>query len=123
VFGAWPSFHDAEVISFSIERELPFKNDFTLARMKVNVWLTVTEYSDEIHYEHVDKNNSLVTFIFHEAIDIELSGFNHQNVIDAIEVQENTDGTNKLLVEIVSCWGFGGSLRCSRIEIESVQSV
>lgn len=122
LFGEWPSFHDAEVISFSIKRDFPAIGA-TGARLEVNIRRYAIEYSDDIHYENVLKQNVLVSFMFHGACDIELSGFNAQNVIDAVEIREAEERPPLLKVTVESSWGFGGSLLCSSIELESVESL
>ncbi len=122
VLGYWPTFHDAEVISFAAERALPFKSGFTVARLAVHVRRYETVGEGTAQYEQVLRKSVLVRFVFNGACEFELSDFNHQNVINAISVAR-VEGNEAapLLVDIESIWGFGGSLRCSSASIESVE--
>jgi len=113
-FGSWPCFHDAEVISFSAERELPVRKGATTARLAVHV--------REYDYDIKKTKSVLIRFLFKGACDFEINGFNHQNVIDSIEIAHlDADDPANLKVDIESIWGFDGSLRCEVIEIETVE--
>ena len=113
IFGLWPVFHDAEIVSFLLER-----NKEPKATLKLNYWQTETEYSDDIHYEYVKKNNFIITFLFSGLSDSNISGFNHQNVID--ELRFTKKGHN-ILVEFDSIFGAGGCLVCKNAEITKIQ--
>lgn len=122
VLGYWPTFHDAEVISFSAERALPIKCACSIFRMAVHVRNYTTVGEGSAQYAQVLSANVLIHFLFTEVCDFEFSGFNHQNVIDSIVITPvATDEPAKLRVEVESIWGGGGVLRCSRIEIEAVE--
>jgi len=122
ILGEWPSFHDAEVISFSLERGLPFRKGYTSARLVVNIRRFALEYSDSIHYEQALKRNVLVKFAFSGICEMEIAEWNHQNVINSIEVtSDETRRTGRLKVEIESIFGFGGTFLCAAIEVEDVE--
>jgi len=120
--GHWPTFHDAEVISFSAERALPFKSGHTVARLAVHIRYYETVGEGTAQYAQVLRKSVLVRFVFNGACEFELSDFNHQNVINAISVTrvEENEAT-PLLVDIESIWGFGGTLKCSSASIETVE--
>ncbi|MBC7624383.1 MAG: hypothetical protein H7232_13450 [Aeromicrobium sp.] len=120
--GFWPTFHDAEVISFSAERALPLQIDYTVARLAVHVRHYKSVGEGTVDYELALQKSVLVRFVFHGACDFTLSEFNHQNVINSISVSciDNNEAAN-LRVDIESIWGFGGSLRCSSVAIEAVE--
>jgi hypothetical protein len=67
------------------------------------------------------RKSVVVSFAFLGACDFELSGFNHQNVIDAITVSAISNEQSSLLVNIESIWGFGGTIQCVAAEVESVE--
>jgi hypothetical protein len=120
--GYWPTFHDAEVISFTAERALPFKSGFTLARLAVNVRRYETIGQGAAQYEQVLRKSVLVRFVFNGACEFELSDFNHQNVINSISVtRAEGNEAAPLQVDIESIWGFGGTLRCSSALVEAVE--
>ena len=117
LFGYWPTFHDAEIHSFLFERDKQAKNSNAI--LKLNYWQTKQEYSDEIHYEYVMNKNSIITFKFSGLIESNLSGFNHQNVIDELKF---TEQDNNILVEYESIFGSGGSLICENAEIINIEA-
>ena len=120
--GYWPSFHDAEVISFCIERALPLKKEHTPARLSVHIRHYESVGEGTAQYELVLRKSLLLRLLFNRACDIELTDFNFQNVINSISVSTIvTDEPATLLVDIEPIWGFGGSLRCSSIEVEAVE--
>jgi hypothetical protein len=121
--GYWPSFHDAEVISFSAERALPFKHGETAARLAVHVRQYKTVGAGTPNYEQVLHQSILIKLLFKGACELDVSDFNHQNVIDAINVtsiESNENDLANLLVSIPSIWGFGGTFRCQSAEVESI---
>lgn len=121
-FGSWPCFHDAEVISFSAERELPVRKGGTVARLAVHVREYETVGEGTVDYDIKETKSVLIRFLFRGACDFEISDFNLQNVIDAIDVSlaEANDSAD-LKVTLEPIWGFGGSLRCESIEIEAAE--
>jgi Immunity protein 50 len=117
--GYWPKFHDAEIILFSAARALPFKTGDTMGHLNLNVRQYISVGEGTAQYEQILSKSVLIRFIFNEIRDIEISGFNHQNVIDSItfsRIQIN-DRAN-IVVEIESIFGLGGSLCCSAVAVE-----
>jgi hypothetical protein len=56
--------------------------------------------------------------------DLSVSEFNHQNVINSIEFKSAESlGTPGFSVDIESIWGFGGSLQCNSVVVESVEEL
>lgn len=120
--GYWPTFHDAEVISFTAERALPVKCGYSVFRLVVHVRNYTTVGEGTAQYDQVLSASVLVHFLFTGACDFEFSGFNHQNVIDAIVITPvTTTESANLCVAIESIWGFGGIFHCSRAEVETVE--
>jgi Immunity protein 50 len=121
LLGYWPSFHDAEVISFFAERAAEVTKNSTVAKLCVHVRTYVSHAAGTAQYKQILKSSVLVNFIFQGARTFELSDFNHQNVINAIEVTETSEnGSPALIVEIESIWGFGGTLVCDGILVSAV---
>lgn len=122
LLGCWPTFHDAEVISFSAERALPVKNGHTVARLSVHVRQYETIGEGTAHYEQVLCKSVLIRFVFNGVRSFELSDFNHQNVINSITVSDIEGSEPQTLhVEIDPIWGFGGSLQCLSVAVEGVE--
>ncbi|MFO0934636.1 MAG: Imm50 family immunity protein, partial [Planctomycetota bacterium] len=68
----------------------------------------------------------LVDLRFHDCVDIEMSGFNHQNAIMSLSFEFEsrgflTDGTTPLLpyirVQFEGAWGVSLAFRCFRVEV------
>jgi hypothetical protein len=122
LLGYWPSFHDSEVISFVAERELPFRHDATLARLAIHFRSYVSKGEGTSQCESILDHSIIIQLRFKEACDFDLSGFNHQNVINGIDIkpsQEDTSGGLDVFIDPI--WGFGGSLRCKSVEVECVK--
>jgi len=119
--GYWPSFHDAEVVRFSAERALPVEVGNTLARLVVHVRQYATIGEGTVQYQQVLRKSVLVHFLFKGVSELELSEFNHQNVIDSITITQPGGANAPLRVEVESIWGFGGVFQCTSSAIESVE--
>lgn len=120
--GYWPTFHDAEVVSFSVERGLPLQNGYSVARLAVHVRKYTTVGQGTPPYSQILSKSVLVRFAFASVFELEISDFNYQNVINSIAVlhSEGSSGDD-LEVTIESIWGFGGILRCKSASAESVE--
>lgn len=79
--GFWPSFHDAEVISFSVSRALPLDTHFCSAKLVVHVRQYTEVGVGTAEYALAIVKSVLVNFIFNGVSDLSVSEFNHQNVI------------------------------------------
>jgi len=122
--GYWPSFHDAEVISFSADRAFPLVTGSAVARLAVHVRCYEAVGEGTAQYVQVLRKSLLVRFVFNGAREFELSGFNHQNVINSITVDRlKTNEGEGFVVDVESTWGFGGTLRCSSVAVEAVEVV
>jgi len=119
--GAWPSFHDAEVISFSLSRALPVAAKSQVANLSVHVRRYTEVGAGTADYDLVITKSILVNFSFHGLSDVSISEFNHQNVIDSIKFTPAENGGIIVLVE--SIFGFGGELVCRTVSIGSVQEL
>lgn len=122
VLGHWPTFHDAELIAFNAERSLPVTVGHSLVRVALHVREYETVGEGTASYEQVLRKSVLIRFVLNQASDFELSGFNHQNVINSLTVSplHNSEAT-RLLVEIESIWGFGGTVECSSVAVEAIE--
>jgi hypothetical protein len=117
--GYWPKFHDAEIILFSAARALPFKKNDTAGHLHLNVRQYTPVGEGTARYEQVLSKSVLIRFAFNEIRDVEISGFNHQNVIDSITfLRIQIDDRANIFVEIESIFGLGGSLCCASVAVE-----
>ena len=122
--GLWPSFHDAEVISFSVSRALPLDTNICFAKLVVHVRQYTEVGVGTAEYALAIVKSVLVNFVFNGVSDLSISEFNHQNVINSIKFK-NTEslGAPSISVDIESIWGFGGSLQCNSVVVESVEEL
>jgi hypothetical protein len=104
-FGSTPSFHDAEVLSLHLDRALP-------TRLTIHTWRMTNKVEDGLF---VLEQHVVVTFCLDAVSDCDLSGFNHQNVVDGVEIEEVPNG---LKLSLRDCFGLYGSLVARSIRIE-----
>lgn len=122
--GLWPSFHDAEIVSFSVSRALPLDPNTCFAKLVVHVRQYAEVGVGTAEYALAVVKSVLVNFIFNGVSDLSVSEFNYQNVINSNEFKSTeTLGTPSISVDIESIWGFGGSLQCNSVVVESVEEL
>lgn len=122
VFGYWPSFHDAEVVRFCLDREGYGDTQGPTVECVVHVFETTSEVGPTGYY--ILKNHSLVTFRFLEVDALELSGFNHQNVLWTLDIKSIAAQQLervKFAVTFAATWGMGAAFQCFGVAVVSVQ--
>ncbi|WP_349973561.1 Imm50 family immunity protein [Pseudomonas caspiana] len=113
--GCWPSFHDSEVISFLVSRGLPDQGLATVAKLCVHYREHDVVGAGTADFEYVCQKSLLVELIFSDIHDLSLTDFNHQNVLESIDLKRLQDLS--ILVDIVSIWGVVGSIRCNHVAV------
>ena len=113
--GFWPSFHDAEVISLLVSRGLPDQGSATIAKLCVHYREHDVVGVGTADFEYVCQKSLLVELIFSDIHDLSLTDFNHQNVLESIDLKRLQDLS--ILVDIVSIWGVVGSIRCNHVAV------
>ena len=120
-FGAWPSFHDAEVLSVRLDNGQ--RTDGRVAvELDVHIF-EITGETDEYGY-YVFRLHTLVTLRFDGACEIELEDFGPQNVLDGLELEladEPAVDAARLSVELPSNNGLSGALRCEEATVMAVK--
>jgi Immunity protein 50 len=122
-FGRWPSFHDAEVHKVILDRKRLVANgaSYSSVELLVHGWNMTTDITEQGHYKHEASN--LVHFLFDYVTDLELSGLNHQNVLDGLELTLQMDehtGKTSISVELCHCWGLSGGFKARQAKVLSV---
>lgn len=123
VFGRWPSFHDAEVISLELFRESKGVSEPNL-RAKIHIFEMTSEVDDRGFY--VLKNHVLVTFLFCGIDESSVTGFNQQNVLwdlAIIDIGSRQLEHLKFEVHFSSSFGVEAEFKCRSVEIESVEPI
>ena len=114
-FGDWPRFHDAEIITARLirDRDQPKSPRLELLlrwRLKAYTW-NGHSYPD---------SDSQIILRFHHVDEVELSEFNHQNVVHSLTISLANDDPDRLLVDLNSSFGLFGSFRCRNLEVVEV---
>ena len=121
VFGRWPSFHDAEVVRFLLERADP-----SGAGPNIAADVHVFEMTDQVGADgtYPLTNHTLVSFRFTGVDQIALDGFNNQNVLWDLAIADIGDrqleGIN-YEVNFASSYGMSARFLCREVTIERVR--
>lgn len=87
----------------------------------MHLWEMTNEVDGKGYF--VRKNHVLVTLRFVEVSESEFSGFNQQNVLWALEIEDISNRQLervKYAVTFPTSYGFAGSLQCFDIEVAQV---
>jgi hypothetical protein len=104
-FGGWPSFHDAEILEASFVR-----ND--VSHLRVHFWITTDQVDSDGCF--VRNKHAIVTFTFDGIKDMEVYGFNKQNVISGLAV-EQVDSAFRL--SLGHCYGLAGVIQAEKLSV------
>jgi hypothetical protein len=123
IFGHWPSFHDAEIITISLNRSGEDKGAGPAALIKIHVFQMSPEKRND-EKEFVCHCHTVVTFRFANIKNLELWDFNNQNVIFSMNISGKQDAERKthvFNVHFASSYGAGCSFECNSIEIVDLE--
>ena len=124
LFGRWPTFHDAEVYSFELQRS----GGTPLTSPVCSVTIALSYLERGAPTEH---DGPLVVLRFFDVCDLRLVGFDHQNSILGLQIVlcDTTTKPHPLPSHVydvsflaVHELGFSASFTCSRVEVVSVSS-
>ena len=122
--GWWPSFHDAEVLHFSLSRGAMPKEKKSEARLEVQVREYEPRHEGTAQYELVLIKNVIIRFAFAGVEDVRVEDFNFQNVINSLHIRaEGTETEQRMRVEVESIYGFGATWVCSSALVASVSQL
>lgn len=121
IFGRFPSFHDAEVLSLVLER-----GERDISGPTLETRIHVFEMTSEVveNKRIVLKNHSIVRFRFSDIVNLEIDEFNHQNVLSGLYIDRNQDQgaeTSQFKVTFEGIYGMHAVFGCRRISVESVE--
>ncbi len=120
VFGYWPSFHDAEVLSMYLDRE---GSDGPSLEARVHVF-EMTDRVDERGF-YVLTKHTLVTLRFSDILLRELRWFNNQNSLSGLGIFEVDPATNegrRIGVSFGANYGVEADLVCGSTAIVAIRS-
>jgi hypothetical protein len=110
IFGGWPSFHDAEIHDIVITRDCDSGSQMDI---KIHHWQGTGEVDATGHY--VSVHHTLTTFRFVGLDDLDIVGFNQQNVISDLEILAVAEPDSGFSVSMRSLYGCGVTFKCRRI--------
>jgi hypothetical protein len=121
VFGTWPSFHDAEVLSVHLDRR---GDDGPTFETTIHVFERTPEIDLTGHF--VLRHHTLVTFRF-SGVQLEgMAGINRQNVLEDLVITELLPDENdgrRWRVALVPVYGLGATLECASAAVTDVRPV
>ena len=119
VFGEWPSFHDAEVLTMHLDRA---GADGPVLEACVHVFRMTREVDARGRYGLT--HHTKVTLRFVNIVLLQLHGFSHQNSLSGLDIEEaglaESHG-RRLSVYFGSNSGVEADLLCDRIVIQAVE--
>ena len=122
VFGYWPSFHDAEVMRFSLDRSGSGEMPGPTAEAVIHVFEMTPEVGPGGTY--VLKNHSLVTLRFYAVVELEVQGFGEQNALwglQIINIAERQLERVRFDIQFQGSYGMDAGFQCYSVEVLSVE--
>lgn len=122
IFGCFPSFHDAEVLSVHLDRE--GHNGFLgpTLEIKIHVFEMTGSVNEKGYYVLV--NHTLATFLFCQVSNLRFADFNGQNVIDGFSMKDaasKIEGGPALEVTFFPCYGMDLEFGCQAVKLISAE--
>lgn len=121
VFGYWPSFHDAEVVRLELVRVDPFAQGPDLLA-DVHAFEITKEVGSDGYL--VLRHHVLVSFRFRGVDQLQLGGWNNQNALMGLRIDDiSSRQLDVLRFEVCfdSSWGVQAEFLCRSVVIESVR--
>ena len=106
LYGRWPSFHDAEIVSLYLNRS-------SGSSLVIHTFALTSGVDEAGRY--ITEKHALVSFHLGEVLDCELYGFNMQNVTSGVEI-DAVEGGYKLVLG--GCFGLEGFVTAVTLRIE-----
>jgi hypothetical protein len=126
LFDGLRSFHDAEVLEIHfwrghIDTDAQIYN-FPVLTVKIHLWLMTNNADARGYYERI--RHTLVTIKFFDVDNFKMEGFNHQNAIFGLDIEQKTreEGpTPYFSVNFDPAFGIDASFTCQRIEVSEAR--
>jgi Immunity protein 50 len=122
IFGRWPSFHDAEIHDLQLQRGYINPEDqvyeFPFLTIRLHLWPMTNDISQKGLY--VSSKHTLTTMKFYDVDNFRMEGFNHQNAIFALGIEQKTRAegpTPYFAVDFEPSFGIDLKFACLPIEI------
>ena len=122
-FGQWPSFHDSEVHRIVLDRMSQSTSGSYIPTIELHVrsWILTTEVTENGTYKV--EHDSVVCFLFEDIFNLEIEGFNQQNVLSSLNLtlSDEPENMKSLHVELEHCYVFAGEFSARRARILGVE--
>jgi hypothetical protein len=123
-FGLWPSFHDSEVHRLVLDRTQKNESGKTTPTLDLLLrgWVMTAEISESGAYKlHGD---AVVHLQFADISDLQLEGFNNQNVLSSLNLEVIDDpslpSNRALRLELEHCYEFDATFVARSAKIISI---
>ena len=121
IFGEWPSFHDAEVLSIRLEREGHDRYESPVLYASIHVFAARRSEKSPTGVEFY--HHTIVTFRFNLVLGLHLAEFNHQNAIFDLIFEKPPDAPDMAPLRVmfepsfgIECWFF-----CKSVDVMEVE--
>ena len=121
-FGEWPSFHDAEILRIALDRDPARAGLAPSLQLQVRVRRSTPQGVGTADFHMALTHDFVIALSFTGITELELYGFNGQNVIDAISIHR-AEGGDTLAVEIESIYGVAASWLCTAVAVSDIRAV
>lgn len=121
-FGHWPSFHDSEVVSITLERDARENELEPVLIARIHAFNTTDKVDAKGYF--VTEKHGVVRFRFTGIRELSLSEFNCQNALMDISFVDIADRQMEGLrfeVSFDPAYGVSCSFQCASIEIEGIE--
>jgi len=121
VFGRWPSFHDAEVVRFLLERAEPYGAGPSILA-DIHAFERTAQVGGDGVY--VPTRHTLISFRFGGVEQVKLDGFNNQNVLWDLTITDIRDRQIEGVryeIHFASTFGMGAQFLSREATIEAVR--
>lgn len=122
--GMWPSFHDAEVLTLTVDcTHVATSEELSpVLDLHLRGWVMTSEVTEQGFYKlHGD---AVFHFQFEGVTNLHIEGFNNQNVLSALNLEVVDDpqsqGRKVLQVELEHCYEFKASFTAQRARVLSI---
>jgi hypothetical protein len=120
IFGKWPAFHDAEVVSMTLDRQgLGGFQGPTLDAV-IHVWEMTSEVDEKGYF--VLRHHTLAKLRFFQVAELRLEQFNEQNVLFNLaftDISEQQLASAPYHVELSPSYGVFADFNCQAITVVS----
>jgi hypothetical protein len=121
IFNRWPSFHDAEVVRLALERTASYERgpDLTLDLHAFEITSDVGPNGQYVLRHHV-----LISFRFSGVADLHIDGFDNQNAIMGLRIENIRDRQLEELryeVQFGGSFGVSAAFLCRDASVERVR--